>query len=63
MKRVRLTGLLIAMEALYGQDAAPVPATHGVQLEEHIWNSIETDYVERNLREKVPEVTKVVPVD
>lgn len=51
MKRVKLTGLLAKIEAVYGVDSLPVAGTDGIQLEEHIWNQVETDYLERNLRE------------
>jgi hypothetical protein len=51
MKRVRVDGLLAKIETVEGTDAVPSPATDGIQLDEHMWASIETDYLERNLRE------------
>ncbi|HET7276131.1 MAG TPA: phage tail tube protein [Longimicrobiaceae bacterium] len=51
MKRTRLTGLLAAIEDVYGTEVVPDPATDGIQLEEHIWNSIDVDYLERNTRD------------
>lgn len=53
MKRVKLTGLTAKIETVYGTDAVPAVATDGIQLEEHLWASIETDFLERNLRENV----------
>jgi hypothetical protein len=53
MRRTRLTGLLVKTEAVYGTDAVPSPATDGIQLEEHLYNQIEDDYLEQNEREGV----------
>lgn len=51
MKRTRLDGLLAKIETVYATDSVPVVGTDGIQLDEHIWGSIETDFLERNSRE------------
>ncbi len=50
MKRVRLDGLLAKIEGVSGTDAVPVAGTDGVQLDERLWGTIETDHLEQNLR-------------
>lgn len=52
-KRTRLTGLLARIEAVYGTDIVPVAATDGIQLEEHLWSSIDVDHLEQNERKDV----------
>jgi hypothetical protein len=51
--RYRLTGLTAKIEGVEGTDSLPVIGTDGIQLERHIWNSIETDYLEQNDRQEV----------
>lgn len=50
MRSINLSGLLAKVEGVYGTDAVPVVGTDGVQLDEHLWGSIKSDWLERNRR-------------
>ena len=51
MKRSKVDGLLAKIEGVSGTDAAPVAGTNGIQVDEHLWGTLETDHLEKNTRE------------
>lgn len=51
--RERIHALLMKPETEYGVDSVPTAAVNGIQLEETLWNTVEIDYLERNIRETV----------
>jgi hypothetical protein len=51
--RERLTGLLAKIEPVYGTNSVPVPGTDGIQLESHLWSTLEVDHLEQNERKDV----------
>jgi hypothetical protein len=53
MKKLRVHGCAIKVEAQYGVDSVPTAAANAVQLDESPWNAIEVKFLERNERPNV----------
>jgi hypothetical protein len=50
----RVGAVLVKPELVSGTDSVPTAAANGIELEDKIWSTIETDYLELNARESVP---------
>ena len=52
-EKVRLQGLTAKIEVTYGTDPVPTPAADAIQVEEILWQDIDTDFLHENVRENL----------